>query len=120
MVLMGDRSTIREIMFADNPAGFDARMPGKRKATIPRTALTSVGPFREISSDGHEKLAHLALRMGDLGFPIYAFKDKWSDFLLYIRVLPNARTLRALAHLFLDFIEEYGGRPSHYLYYFTR
>lgn len=100
-------------MLEDNPGGFDARYPGRKHKGTTRKPLTSVGPWREISGDGHEKLGHLALGMGEIGLPIYAFKDKWPDELLFMEVIPNARTAAALAHLYLDFIERYGGTCIH-------
>jgi hypothetical protein len=91
------------------PAGFDLRFPG-RKAALTRQPLSAIGPFHEVSSDGHEKLAHQALAMGDVGLPIYAYKDKWSDTVLKISVVPNCRTNGAIGHLYLDLIEEIGGK----------
>jgi hypothetical protein len=63
-----------------------------------------------VSSDGHEKLAHQALAMGDVGLPIYAYKDKWSDTVLKLSVVPNCRTNGAIGHLYLDLIQEIGGK----------
>ncbi|KIJ31979.1 hypothetical protein M422DRAFT_214129 [Sphaerobolus stellatus SS14] len=99
------RDKIREIMLQLKPEGFDNRMPGKGR--VPRKGLTSIGIWESVSSDGHEKLTVLALRMGAISLPIYAFKDKWSDYLLYIVVVPNARNAVAVGHLFLDFLEKY-------------
>ena len=62
--------------------------------------------------DGHEKLSELALRMGDIGLPIYGFKDKWSDMVLKIVCLPNCRTPGLVAHLYLDLVEEQAGTLS--------
>jgi hypothetical protein len=73
--------------------------------------LISLGPFYEISADGHEKMNAQALRMGDLSLPIYAYRDKWSGFLLKISVVPNSRTAASIGHLFLDLIAQYGGMP---------
>lgn len=94
------------------PEGFDLRFPGKKKRPTPRTALFSLGPFNEVSADGHEKLGQQALRMGDLSLPIYAYKDKWSDDLLKINLVPNSRSPGTIGHLFLDFVEESGGLCS--------
>ena len=75
-----------------------------------RCPLTAIGPFHQISSDGHEKLSHQALQMGDVGLPIYAYKDKWSDTLLKIIVVPNCRSAATIGHLYLDLVEEIGGK----------
>jgi hypothetical protein len=104
------RDTIRKIMLEHFPLGFDTRFPGKKKFGIPRTPLNSNGPFHEISSDGHEKLGKQALDMGDIGLPIYGYKDKWSDSIPFIQFVPDSRTAAAIGHLFLDFIETAGGK----------
>jgi hypothetical protein len=103
------RRTVRNIMMEHFPTGFDKRFPGKQQQPITRHPLTAIGPFHEISSDGHEKLSQQALQMGDIGLPIYAYKDKWSDVLLKISVVPNCRSAGAIGHLFLDLIGEIGG-----------
>ena len=103
------RDTVCTIMHEHFPEGFDKRFPGRNKPTIPRTPLRSSGPFHEISADGHEKLSELALHMGDIGIPIYGFKDKWSDVVLKLVCIPNCRTLGPIAHLYLDLVEEQGG-----------
>ncbi|KAJ7453495.1 hypothetical protein FB451DRAFT_1050178 [Mycena latifolia] len=102
------RDTVREIMHELNPLGAESRFPGKQKKVF-RQPLSALGPFHEISSDGHEKLGQQALKMGDIGLPIYGFKDKWTADLLKINVVPNCRTNAAIGHLFLDFLEEIGG-----------
>jgi hypothetical protein len=71
--------------------------------------LSPLGPYHEISSNSHEKLSQQSLRMGDIGLPIYACKDKWSGTLLKVSVVPDCRSAGAIGHLFLDFIEEIGG-----------
>ena len=75
------RRVVRNIMHYYFPEGFDKRFPGNKKRKVERQALSAIGPFHEVSGDGHEKLSALALRIGDVGFPIYGFKDKWSDYL---------------------------------------
>jgi hypothetical protein len=47
--------------------------------------------------------------MGDISLPIYAYHDKWSGYLLKIKLLPNSRTAAAIGHLFLDLVAEYNG-----------
>ncbi|KAJ7512435.1 hypothetical protein B0H11DRAFT_2151906 [Mycena galericulata] len=109
--LMIPRDTIRGIMHDHFDAGFTLRFPGHKKNLIPRVGLSAMGPYHEISADGHEKLSAQALQMGELGLPIYAYKDKWSDYLLLLRLIPNSRTAAAVGHLFLDLVEEGGCIP---------
>ncbi|KAJ7874312.1 hypothetical protein B0H14DRAFT_3083423 [Mycena olivaceomarginata] len=78
---------------------------------ILRRPLSALGPFHEVSSDGHEKLGTQALKMGDIRIPIYGWKDKWTAYLLKLNVVPESRTNAAIGHLFLDFVEEIGGIP---------
>ncbi|KAG6815251.1 hypothetical protein H0H93_010452 [Arthromyces matolae] len=106
------RDKVRKIMLENDPEGFNHRYPGHQKKNTLRTTLTSIGPFREISADGHEKLGKLALKMGDVGLSIYAYKDKWTANLLKITVVPDCRSVGAIGHLYLDFCEEYGGIPA--------
>ncbi|KAJ7902398.1 hypothetical protein B0H13DRAFT_1882523 [Mycena leptocephala] len=80
-----------------------------KKTRIYRHPPSTLGPFHEVSSDGLEKIGQDALKMGDIGLPIYGWKDKWNTDLLKINVVPNSRTKAAIGHLFLDFVEEYGG-----------
>ncbi|KAJ7775270.1 hypothetical protein B0H16DRAFT_1449904 [Mycena metata] len=93
------------------PFGFDNHFPGKKKSVIPRTPLNSNGKFHEVSSDRHEKLGKQALDMGDIGLPIYGYKDKWSDTIPFIQFVPDSRTAAAICHLYPDFIETTGGIP---------
>ncbi|KAJ7433123.1 hypothetical protein B0H11DRAFT_2165057 [Mycena galericulata] len=81
---------------------------GRRVARVP---LHAHGPYFEVSADGHEKLASLALRMGGVGFSIYGYKDKYTDFVLLLKVYPDVRTSGAGGHIFLDFVEETGYIP---------
>lgn len=92
-----------------SPTGAERRFPGARKGVI-RRPLTSIGPFREISADGHEKLNQQALRMGNLSVPIYGYRDKWSGYILKLCVVPDARKAAVIGHLYLDLIEEWKGR----------
>ncbi|KAJ7123737.1 hypothetical protein C8R44DRAFT_840569 [Mycena epipterygia] len=108
-LIMVKRDTIRELMHQFQPLGAEHRFPGNNKKKVFRRPLSALGPFHEVSSDGHEKLGQQALKMGDVGLPIYAFKDKWTADLLKINVVPNCRTNAAIGHLFLDFLEEIGG-----------
>ena len=91
-------------MHEEFDAGFTTRFPGKKNIHIPCKTLTAMGPFHEVSSDGHKKLAQLALRMGEIGLLMYGYKDKWTDRVLYLKLLPNCRTAAAFGHFFLDFV----------------
>ncbi|KAJ7767045.1 hypothetical protein DFH07DRAFT_737051 [Mycena maculata] len=105
------RDDIRQVMLEHFPAGFTARYPGRKKSTIVRQSLSAIGPYHEVSADGHEKLGALALKMGDIGIPIYAYKDKWTAYLFSIFTVPDCRTVGAVGHLYLDFLEETGIAP---------
>ncbi|KAJ6550296.1 hypothetical protein B0H19DRAFT_1211498 [Mycena capillaripes] len=109
--IMIPRDTICKIMVEHFPLGFDHCFPGKKRSTIPRTALNSNGPYHEASSDGHEKLGKQALEMGNIALPIYGYKDKWSDTLPFMQFVPNSRTSVAIGYLFLNFIETGGAIP---------
>ncbi|KAJ7137293.1 hypothetical protein C8R46DRAFT_1322229 [Mycena filopes] len=109
--LMIPRDTVRGIMHNHSDSGFTLRFPGHRKTQIPCVGLSSLGVFHEVSADGHEKLSAQALQMGEIGLPIYGYKDKYSDNLLMLRLIPNSRTAAAGGHLYLDFIEETGCIP---------
>ncbi|KAL0952590.1 hypothetical protein HGRIS_006845 [Hohenbuehelia grisea] len=98
-------------MHDEYPLGFDQRFPGRTKPTIPRGTLTALGPFHEVSADGHEKISAKALQMGDVGIPIYGYKDKWTSTGLGVYVVPNCRLAEAIGHLHLDFLEKIGGFP---------
>ncbi|KAL0949272.1 hypothetical protein HGRIS_009350 [Hohenbuehelia grisea] len=49
--------------------------------------------------------------MGDVGIPIYGYKDKWTSTGLGVYVVPNCRLAGAIGHLHLDFLEKIGGFP---------
>ncbi|KAJ7842433.1 hypothetical protein B0H13DRAFT_2239371 [Mycena leptocephala] len=108
-LIMAPRDEIRRLMHEWNPLGAERRYPGHKKHKIYRHPLSALRPFHEVSSDGHEKIGAQALKMGDVGLPIYGWKDKWTADLLKMNVVPNCRSNAAIGHLFLDFIEEYGG-----------
>lgn len=92
------------------PEGFEMRYPGRKKASIVRKALEALGPFHQISSDGHEKVAELALQMGSgVGIGIYGHKDKWTDFIVSLSALPENRSAVAIGHHHLDVMEKIGG-----------
>lgn len=102
-------SSIRFIRSALDPDAAIRRAPGY-KAVIKRGTLESDGPLREISADGHEKLNSQALVMGDVSLLIYGMRDKWTGAVLLCRVVPDDRNQETIAHLYLDFVEEYGGK----------
>ncbi|KAI0069657.1 hypothetical protein K474DRAFT_1710205 [Panus rudis PR-1116 ss-1] len=104
------RSTIRVIMRLEDPLGPQIRAPGN-KVPINRSPLQSMGPFAEVSCDGHEKLSSMALGIGPVGIPIYGMRDKFSGRMLHLVVVPNARLSVTIGHVYLDFVENYGAIP---------
>ena len=94
------------------PTDFIKRFPGRRSVRLNRTPLQSLGPFREVHSDGHEKLSSLALKMGEIGFAVYGYKDKWSGCILYLVLVPDSRSAAAGGHIFLDFVATLGCRSD--------
>ncbi|KAJ6618980.1 hypothetical protein B0H10DRAFT_1913207 [Mycena sp. CBHHK59/15] len=110
-MVLAPRDSIRRIMLQYFPDGFDSRFPGRKGQRVARVPLRAHGPYFEVSADGHEKLASSALRMGSVGFSIYGYKDKYTDFVLLLKVYPDVRTSGAGGHIFLDFVEETGYIP---------
>ena len=99
----------REIMRDNDPIGFHVRNPEARHR-IPRGQLTSEGCMHELSCDGHEKFIDSALMLGgEVGFGIYGMREKLAGVCLHASVIPNARFNVAVGHLYLDFVEEFGG-----------
>ena len=90
------------------PQGFEEWYPGKWTTLVPQQGLTTLGPFYEICSDGHEKLGKQVLQMENVGISIYAWKDKWSGCLLKFVVTPDCCSAGAVGHLFLDLLEQLG------------
>ena len=88
---------------------FDRRFPGRVRDAIPRTSLNCIGPMHQVHVDGHEKLSSQALRLGTVTLPIYGYRDLWGGFVFRLVVLPNVRLASTCAHLYLDFVEEWGG-----------
>lgn len=95
-------------MKANANDGFQYRWAGRRKKLL-RKNLVSLGVFHEVNMDGHEKLSSQALKMGPVSIPIYGIRDKWSGALLRLVCVPNARYAVAIGHIYLDFVEEFGG-----------
>ncbi|KAJ6629761.1 hypothetical protein B0H10DRAFT_2160398 [Mycena sp. CBHHK59/15] len=91
-MILPPRDLIRKIMLDKFPDGFDNRFPGKKGKRVTRVPLHALGPYHEVSSDGHEKIAPSALRMGGVGFSIYGFKDKFADYLLFLKIHPDVRS----------------------------
>lgn len=95
-------------MLRYKPEGFNARMPGSKQ--LQRVALSSLGPFHSIGGDGHQKLNNQALRMGNIGLEIYAFKDQYSGFIPgKIVCLLSARKEAAIGHVYLDMVKSVDG-----------
>ncbi|KAJ7884218.1 hypothetical protein B0H13DRAFT_2235367 [Mycena leptocephala] len=89
------RDTVREVMLEHFEAGFNCGIQAEE--------VDNCTSFTVCHRPWHE--------MGDIGLPIYAYKDKWTANLLKINVVPNCRTAGAIGHLFLDFLEETGIAP---------
>ncbi|KAJ7916691.1 hypothetical protein B0H13DRAFT_1871020 [Mycena leptocephala] len=104
------RDLIREIMLDKFPDGFDNRFPGKKGKHMTCVPLHALGPYHEVSSDGHEKIAPSALCMGGVGFSIYGFKAKFSDSLLFLKFI-QMFVPKGGGHIFLDFVQETGYIP---------
>jgi hypothetical protein len=98
-------------MRANDPGGAQRREPGSM-GKIKRGNLTSLGVFHEVNMDGHEKLSGTALQMGVAGIPIYGIRDKCSGAILHLVVVPNARLAVAIGHVYLDFVEAFGGMAN--------
>ncbi|KAF8586207.1 hypothetical protein K439DRAFT_1557418 [Ramaria rubella] len=102
----GDRQVVWQIMHDNWDDQFDNRYPvGRSKPQ--RGHLTSVGPWHEISADGHEKIGVAALNMGGVGLPCYTFCDKWSGAPLRLVVVPNDHLAVVIGHVYLDLVEDY-------------
>ncbi|KAK1216230.1 hypothetical protein PQX77_021144 [Marasmius sp. AFHP31] len=80
------RSTQKEVQ---GPAAAIQCMPGYGKPKIPRGQLLVIGPFQEIHTDGHEKYARQALRMGSCTIGIYGMHDH-VGFIHLMRTVPDA------------------------------
>ncbi|KAL0061838.1 hypothetical protein AAF712_011280 [Marasmius tenuissimus] len=96
---------------AQGPAAAIQRMPGYGKPKIPRGKLLIIGPFQEIHTDGHEKYARQALRMGDCTIGIYGMRDH-VGFIHLMKTVPDAREGAAVGHLHLDMIVGTGYRAA--------
>ena len=94
-----------------DPLGAELRFPG-RKDKIYRVPLKSEGVFAELHADGHEKFSAMALEMGPVGVPVYGFRDKWSGAVIHLRAVPNCRKAVVIGHVYLDLLEEFGGKHN--------
>ncbi|KAJ7713315.1 hypothetical protein B0H14DRAFT_3099097 [Mycena olivaceomarginata] len=102
-VLIGVWDLVHKITHNHFDAGFTLRFPGHQKERIPRVGLSALGRFYELSAQ--------ALQLGELSLPIYAYKDKWTNFLLMLHLIPNSQTATAIGNLFLDFVDKTGCIP---------
>ncbi|KAF8577093.1 hypothetical protein K439DRAFT_1622354 [Ramaria rubella] len=100
------REVVRQIMHANWDERFDCRYPGAQSKPQ-RGHLTSLGPWHEISADGHEKIGAAALDMGGVELPCYAFCDKWYRAPLRLVVIPNDCLSVVIGHVYLDLVEDY-------------
>lgn len=91
------------------PAAAKARYPGNKEKIV-RKNLTAQGVFQEIHCDGHEKLSTAALKMGPVGISIYGYRDKGSTVVPHLVTVPDARHAVVIGHVYLDFVEEFGGQ----------
>ncbi|KAJ6601598.1 hypothetical protein B0H10DRAFT_2167416 [Mycena sp. CBHHK59/15] len=107
--IMIPRDTVHKIMLEHFPLGFDNRFPGKKKSTIPRTALNSNGPFHEVSSDGHEKLAIPIQMTMDKGSEIgwqYAIQDAFGSHAFAPEIDPEVYPVCRLIKRFWCWLKE--------------
>jgi hypothetical protein len=107
---------VRNILHQHFDAEFEKRFIGMKPA-IERIPLDCMGPWHQQHCDGHEKLSHLALGMGDVSLPIYGFKDQYSAFVPLLVVLPNVRLAIIIAHLYLDYVELHGCKCANFPLY---
>ena len=96
-------------MKTEDPTEPLVRHPFNRRQTVHTGTLQSKGVFAEVSRDGHEKLGPQALGLGNVGIPIYGIRDFFSGKVLHLVVVPNARLAATIGHVYLDFLEVYGG-----------
>ncbi|KAJ7166278.1 hypothetical protein C8R46DRAFT_990880 [Mycena filopes] len=103
------RDTVRQILHDEFDHEFDARFVGKKKNLKHRIALKALGPYHQEHSDGHEKMSSQGLDIGaGIHLPIYASKDQFSAFLYTLVLMPNVRNGNAIAHYYLNLVEDRG------------
>jgi hypothetical protein len=96
------RDKVTESLRRMDPVALLWRAPGARDR--PRVPLTALGPHQQWSIDGHDKLT-------GLGLPIYGIRDKWSGYVLSLKIVPNNRMMDTVALLFIDTVKDFGGIP---------
>lgn len=96
------RDLVSEFMHQVRPTDFDVR--ARRSLPLPRSTLNFLGPNHQWSADGHDKLTQI-------GFPIYAFRDAWSGYVLGARIMPSNRKMIHVLDFYLDLVQQYGGCP---------
>ena len=96
-------------MHTEDPDGPIIRHPFIRREHAHPGRLRSKGVFEQVSADGHEKLGSQALGLGAVGIPIYGIRDFFSGKVLHLVTVPNSRLATTIGHVFLDFLEIYGG-----------
>lgn len=91
------------------PGASKLRYPSNKEKIICKN-LTAQGIFQELHCDGHEKLATAALRMGPVSIVIYGFREKAAGLVCDLKAVPDARHSVVVGHLYLDVVEEFGGK----------
>ncbi|KAJ7198535.1 hypothetical protein GGX14DRAFT_374113 [Mycena pura] len=104
------RDILRVVHRGIDPEGPARRFPGRKRTVKVRGQLKALGVMEEVHCDGHEKLGAKALKMGQVGIPIYGFRDHTGMF-QYLTVVPNDRDEMTIGHTYLDFVEERGEIP---------
>jgi hypothetical protein len=94
------------------PEGLEKRYPGQKKPRVNWQPLSALVSYHEVATDGHEKIGTLALLIGGLGLPIYAYRDKWTGWLAKMDVVPDCHSARAVGHLYLDLLEQLSSQSS--------
>ena len=94
---------VEQEMRLRHPEGFEVRLPTAKK--IHRGRIICLGPHHEWSADGHDKLSQI-------GFPIWGIRDVWASKWLGLWVIPNNRLKLAVGYLYLELVEELGGKSS--------
>ncbi len=82
-----------------HPEPFACRAPGHK--VVHRTPLIALGPDKEWSMDGFDKLARA-------GFLIYGIRDKFAGMFLHYRVLPSNRYAAVIGIVFLECVKKLG------------
>ncbi|KAJ7619918.1 hypothetical protein DFH06DRAFT_1010814 [Mycena polygramma] len=101
------RDKLREVLHDEFPDEFEGRFVGKKKRNKHRTPLKALGPYHQEHSDGHEKMSEQGLNIGvGIHLPIYASKDQFSAMVHALLFMPNVRNGNAIAHYYLDLIED--------------